>query len=60
MTHLKIMKKAAKALEKDAAHYTKKAASEKGIKKKHELIEKKEAKSAAKDLEKRAKKAHEY
>jgi hypothetical protein len=58
--HKKIMQKAAKALKKDAAHYAKEAKSEKGVKKKHELVEKKEAKSAAKDLTKRAKKAHEY
>lgn len=58
--HKKIMEKASKALKKDAAHYTKKATHEKGIKKKHELVEKKEALSASKDLKKRAKKAHEY
>lgn len=44
MSHKKIMKKAEKALEKDAKHYK---------------IEEKEAKSAAKDLKKRVKKAHE-
>ena len=54
------MQKASKALAKDAAHYAKKAKVEKGVKKKHELVEKREASSAAKDLKKRAKKAHEY
>jgi hypothetical protein len=44
MSHKKIMKKAEKALEKDAKHYK---------------VEEKEAKSAAKDLKKRVKKAHE-
>jgi len=42
-------------------HYEKEAKKTKSLtKKKHELIERKEAKSAAKDLSKRAKKAHEY
>jgi hypothetical protein len=59
--HKRIMQKAAKALEKDAAHYTKEVKKAKTkTKKKHELVEKKEAKSAAKDLKKRVKKAHEY
>jgi hypothetical protein len=57
------MKKAAKALDKDAKHYSKEIVSAKkaGHKKevKHEMVEKKEAKSASKDLKKRAKKAHE-
>ncbi len=60
MTHRKIMKKAAAALSKDAKHYTEEAKHSHGIKKKHELTEKEEATSAAKDLKKRAKKAHEY
>jgi hypothetical protein len=60
MVHKKIMVKAAKALTKDAKKYGKEAAHAKGVKKKHELVEKKEASSAAKDLKKRAKKAHEY
>ncbi len=51
--HKKIMEKASKALKKEAAH-------EKGKKKKHEMIERKEALSASKDLKKRARKAHEY
>lgn len=59
--HKKIMEKAAKALKKDAAHYKKEAKQAKTkTKKKHEKVEQKEASSAAKDLKKRAKKAHEY
>ena len=58
--HKKIMEKAAKALSKDAMHYAKEAKSAKGVKKKHEMTEKKEAKNASKDLKLRAKKAHEY
>jgi hypothetical protein len=58
--HKKIMEKAAKKLVKDAAHYKKEASRSMGTKKKHELIEKKEAMSAAKDLKKRSKMAHEY
>jgi hypothetical protein len=55
------MNKAAKALEKDASHYCKDAKKTKSkIKKKHDMFEEKEAKSAAKDMKKRAKKAHEY
>lgn len=53
------MEKASKALKKDASHYAAEAKHEKGQKKKHELVEKKEALSASKDLNKRAKKAHE-
>jgi hypothetical protein len=63
MSHKKIMAKAVKALEKDSMHYKK---EEKMDKKKgavkalaHHKIEEKEAKSAAKDLKKRVKKAHE-
>ena len=59
--HKKIEKKAAKALEKDAAKYVKEAKHAKSpVKKKHEMIEAKEAKGAAKSLKKMAKKAHEY
>ena len=59
--HRKIMEKASKALEKDSRQYAKEAIRAKtATKKKHELVEKKEAASAAKDLKKRAKKAHEY
>jgi len=58
--HQRIMKKASKALEKDAAKYSKEAKHAKGKHKKEELIERKEALSAAKDLKNRAKKAHEY
>ena len=58
--HKKIMKKAASALEKDAKHYAVEAKKDKGIKKKHDLVEKKEAKNAAKMLKSKAKKAHEY
>lgn len=63
MSHKKIMQKASKALEKDAKHY--KIEEKKDIKQgdksklKHHKIEEKEAKSAAVDLKKRAKKAHE-
>lgn len=61
--HKKIMNKAAKALEKDASHYKKEEKIDKkmGSKKAlaHHKVEEKEAKSAAKDLKKRAKKAHE-
>lgn len=58
--HRKIMKKAAKALEKDAKHYEKEAKHEKGKKKKHEMIEEKEAKKGASVMKSMAKKAHEY
>lgn len=58
--HKKIMQKASKALKKDAMHYEKEAKMDKGVKKKHDMVEKKEACSAAKDMKKRAKKAHEY
>lgn len=58
--HKKIMSKAAKALEKDASHYAKEEKHAKGKKKIEEKVERKEALSAAKDLKKRAKKAHEY
>lgn len=55
------MERAAKALTKDAAHYTKDAKmTTSKTKKKHDLVERKEACSAAKDMKKRAKKAHEY
>jgi len=58
--HKAIMKKCAGKLMKDAAHYEKEANSAKSpVKKKHDMVEKKEAKSAAKDLKSRAKKAHE-
>lgn len=60
MSHKKIMKKAQKALEKDARHYHEEAKHAKGKKKIHEKIEEREAKSAARDLKKRAKSAHEY
>lgn len=59
--HKKIMEKASKALQKDAKHYKEEVKSAKTPqKKKHEKIEMKEAKSAAVDLKKRVKKAHEY
>lgn len=55
------MKKAAKALDKDASKYKKDAKKTPSMKKKmHDRVEEKEAKSAAMDLKKRAKKAHEY
>ena len=53
------MEKAAKALKKDAAHYAKDSKHAKGMKKKEDKVERKEAMSAAKHLPKRAKKAHE-
>jgi hypothetical protein len=59
MSHKKIMQKASKALKKDAAHYAKEASHAHGKKRRHEMTEEKEARSAAKDLSKRAKKAHE-
>ncbi len=63
MSHKKIMAKAEKALEKDAKHYKKEEKMDKkaGDKKAlmHHKIEEREAKSAAKDLKKRVKKAHE-
>lgn len=56
-----IMKKAAKALKKDAMDYEEKSKKTNSpLKKKHEKIEEKEARSAARDLKMRAKKAHEY
>lgn len=58
--HKKIMKKAARSLEKDAAHYKKEASHAKGKHKKEELVERREALSAAQDLKKRTKRAHEY
>jgi len=60
MSHVKIMEKASKALAKDASHYEKKSKHETGIKKKHEMVEKKEALEASKIMKKRAKKSHEY
>ena len=61
MSHKKIEMKAARALEKDAEGYKKKAtAAKKPLKKKHEHIEEKEARGAAKMLRKKAKSAHEY
>jgi hypothetical protein len=58
--HKKIMEKCSKKLEADAKHYAKEEKSSHGKKKKHEMVEKKEAMSAAKDMKKRAKSAHEY
>ncbi len=55
------MAKAGKALEKDAKHYKSDAKrTSSPVKKKHDKIEMKEACSAAKDMKKRASKAHEY
>lgn len=55
------MERASKALKKDAEHYSKEAQKTKSAaKKKHEMVERKEALSASKDLKKRAKRAHEY
>ncbi len=58
MTHKKIMEKATKALTKDAKHYKKEEMADKK-KLAHHKLEEKEAKSAARDLRKRAKHAHE-
>ena len=58
--HKMIMEKASKALKKDAAKYASKAKKETGVKKKHERVEEKEARSASRDMKMRAKKAHEY
>lgn len=61
MVHKKIMTKTAKKLEADAKHYAKEAHHAKSkTKKKHEMMEEREARSAAKDLKKRAARAHEY
>lgn len=54
------MEQAASALKKDAKHYKSEMKHEHGTKKKHEKTEMKEALSAAKSMQKRAKKAHEY
>ncbi len=55
------MKKAAVELKKDAEKYEKKMKKAPSAKvKMHEKVEMKEAKSAAKDMAKRSKKAHEY
>lgn len=54
------MATAAKKLSEDAKKYKKEASHSKGEKKMHEKVEQKEAMSAAKDMKKRAKKAHEY
>lgn len=55
------MKSCSDKLMKDAKHYENDSKKTKSIlKKKHNKIEKKEALSAAKNLIKRAKKAHEY
>jgi len=63
MSHVKIMQKASKALSADAKKYKAEEKSDKkmGAKKalKHHKVEEKEARSAAKDLRKRAAKAHE-
>lgn len=58
--HKRIMEKASKDLKKDAEHYKSEMKHAHGKKKKHEKVEMKEALSAAKDMKKRAKKAHEY
>ena len=59
--HKKIEQRAAKALDKDASKYAKEAKHAKSpMKKKHEHIEEKEARSASRMLKSKAKKAHEY
>lgn len=63
MSHKKIMSKCSKALMKDAKHYKKEEKVDikhhDKAKLKHHKLEEKEAKSAARDLRTRAKKAHE-
>lgn len=59
--HKKIEMKASKALSKDADKYAKDAKHAKSpMKKKHDHIEEKEARSASRMLKAKAKKAHEY
>lgn len=59
--HKKILKKTIKQLEIDAKKYANESKHAKSPKKRQqEKVEEKEALSAAKDLKKRAKKAHEY
>ncbi len=59
--HKRIMEKASSALKKDAKHYISEARKEKSpIKKKHDMVEKKEAEKGAKVMRKMSKKAHEY
>ena len=61
MIHKKIMEKCSEKLMKDAKHYAKDEKKTKSpVKKSHDKVEKREAVSAAKDLKKRAKKAHEF
>lgn len=60
MVHKKVLEAAAKKLSKDASKYHKEASHTKGIKKKHEKVEEKEAKGAASKVRKMAKKMHEY
>ena len=60
MVHKKIMERCSKALVKDAEKYARHAKKDTGIKRKHDKIEMAEAAGAAKDLKRRAKKAHEY
>ena len=60
MVHKRIMTAAAKKLDKDAKKYHKEAAHAKGVKKKHEKVEEKEAKSGAKVMRRMARKAHDY
>ena len=58
--HKRIMEECSKKLEKDAKGYKKKAKYAVGTRRAQEKTEEKEAMGAAKDLKKRAKKAHEY
>ena len=58
--HKKILSKCATKLEKDAKKYSKEATHSKGKHKKEELVEKKEAMSASKDLKRRARSSHEF
>lgn len=60
MTHKKIMKRCSDELEKDAKKYARESRGKKGVERKNKLRERGEAMSAAQDLKKRAKKAHDY
>lgn len=61
MMHKKIMEKTSEALAKDAKHYKEDAKkTHSDIKRRNDLVEEKEASSAAKLMKIRAKKAHEF
>jgi len=59
--HKKIASKCSKKLMEDAEHYESRAHKTKSkTQKKHDLIERKEALSAAREMKKRSQKMHEY